>query len=176
LDHRREDFRHIFTWKGFLPGEHLEQHRPESEDVRPLVHLLALRLLGAHVASGSKDHANPRSISSQCGRHRAIGVGRFLLEDFRQTKIQNLDLAFLGALDVRRFQVSVNDALIVCLLEGFGHLAGDVEGFFQWDGAPRNPLRQSLSRNELENEIVRAVGLFQAVDGSDVRMSAKRGP
>ena len=46
------------------------------------------------------------------------------------TVVQNLDLSVIGLLDVRRFQVSVNDALFVRLLECFGHLGGDVESLF----------------------------------------------
>jgi len=37
-------------------------------------------------------------------------------------------------------------------------------------GTPRNPFCQRLSRNELENEVVNAPRLLQAIDRSDVRM------
>ena len=59
-----------------------------------------------------------------------LSLERFLLEDFRQTVVQNFDLAVLGLLDVCRFQVSVNDPLFVSFLERFCHLAGDVESLF----------------------------------------------
>jgi len=40
---------------------------------------------------------------------------------------------------------------------GVGMMLGrDVESLFQWDGTARDALRESLARNELENEVVRA--------------------
>ena len=92
------------------------------------------RLFGAHVSGGPQDDTDPSRISGESGGHRAIGVEPFLVEDFRQTEVQNNDLSVLGLLDVGRFQVSVNDAPFVRLLECVGHLGGDVESLFEWDG------------------------------------------
>ena len=67
-------------------------------------------------------------------RHRAVGLGRIINERFRETEVQNLDLAVLGLLDVGRFQIPMNDPSLVSFLQGVGDLVCDVDCLFQWDG------------------------------------------
>ena len=64
----------------------------------------------------------------------------------------------------------MDDPVRVSFLQRYGDLRGDFESLFDGDGSACNPLRESLSGNELQNEVVRALGLLQAVDGSDVGM------
>ena len=60
----------------------------------------------------------------------------FLLEDFRQTEVQNLDLAVLGLLDVGRFEIAMNNPFLVRRLERLGDLGGDLESLVYRNRSP----------------------------------------
>ena len=64
----------------------------------------------------------------------------------------------------------MNDPLLVRFLQRLGNLGGDFESFVQGNWATRDPVRQSLSGNQLENEVVRFIRLLQPIDRGDVRM------
>ncbi len=53
-------------------------------------------------------------------------------ERLGKPEIQHLDLAFRGDLDVGWFQVAVDNAAAVCLVERLGHLAGHLDRLLRW--------------------------------------------
>ena len=68
----------------------------------------------------------------------------------------------------------MDDAALVRGLDRRRHLAADVERFGDGERPSREALGQALSLDELEDQVERAVHLFEAVDRGDVRM-AERG-
>ncbi len=63
----------------------------------------------------------------------------------------------------------MNDALIVCLLESFGDLSGDLDGLIRGH-ALLNQLLQSRAVDELHDEEALVVCFLEAVDRGNVRM------
>jgi len=57
------------------------------------------------------------------------GCGGLRIERLGQAEIENLHRTVHGHLNVGRFQIAVNDTLFVRILQGFGDLPGDREGF-----------------------------------------------
>ena len=123
--HVREGVRHILARKRTLAREHLIQNDTERPNIRTFIDLLALRLFGAHIRRGPEDHSDPRRVSGESRRHRAIGVGSFFDEGLGKAEVENYDFAVLGELDVGRFQISMNNSLLVRFLQCFGDLVGD---------------------------------------------------
>ena len=70
----------------------------------------------------------------------------------------------------------MDDAVLVRGFERFGDLSRDRQRLVDRDGAARDPLREILTLDELENQRGDAIRFFQAVDVGDVRDdSATRG-
>jgi len=153
--------------------QHLVQHHAESPDVGAPVHGLPARLLRRHVGGGAKDDAGARARVRQRRGLREIDGGGPALRGFarpglREAEIQHLDLAVGRQLDVRRFQVAVDDALLVGFLQGLGDLLGDLDGLPHGEGAAGEALREVLALDKLENQEPPPVVLLEAVDLGDV--------
>ena len=71
-----------------------------------------------------------------------------LAHSFRESEIEHLHDAAWCDLDVRRFQIAVNDPFVVCRLERVGDLAGDGDCFIQPNRTACNHVRDSRSINE----------------------------
>ena len=73
-------------------------------------------------------------------------------------------------LDVRGFQIAMDDALLVRRLERFRNLLRNRQRLLDRHGAARQPLRQILALDEFHHEGLDALGVLQPVNGCDVRM------
>ena len=62
-----------------------------------------------------------------------------------QTEIENLRLTSLRSEDVRWFDVTVNDPLRVCSIEGIGNLDGKIEHRFNFHRLAGDPVPQGLT-------------------------------
>jgi hypothetical protein len=74
------------------------------------------------------------------------------LERLRQPEIEHLHRAVRSHHDVGRLQVAVDDAVLVCGLEGFGDLLGDGQGLVDGNRPAPNPVRQGLAVHELQDQ------------------------
>ena len=97
------------------------------------------------------------------------GVG-FFTERTGQAEVEDLDLARGRYLHVGRFQVAMDDALLVGLFETAGDLARDVARFLDRQGAPFNDRREVLALAQLHHQADLPFGALDAVDGGDVRV------
>ena len=89
----------------------------------------ALRLLRTHVRGCAEDHAAPVIIAG------VVIVGDFEIGamlattprsiGFREAEVQDFHRAVRPKLDVRRFQIAVDDPLLVRRFERLGDLRGD---------------------------------------------------
>ena len=71
-------------------------------------------------------------------------------------------------LDVGRFQVSVDDALLVGGFERLSNLLGDGQGFVKRDRPLLDAIRQRRPFDQFEDQRPNALGLRQPVDAPDV--------
>src|SRR5262245_59868783 len=153
--------------KGTSTAQHLVEHASERPDVGPFVDRLAARLLGTHVRSRADDQPVARVVD---GDGRRLGdtlralAARYL--ELRQSEVEHFDDAGGSDLDVRGFQVAVNDPFLVRGLERLGDLPGDIESLLdrQTGLACGNPLRERLALDEFEHERAYAVALLDAMN------------
>ena len=85
-------------------------------------------------------------------RHRrrlgCISLG-ISLERFRKPEIKHLHRAVFFDLDVRRFQIAVDDAGLVGRLEGVRDLPRDSDSFVEWD----RPLGDAFGKRRALDEL-----------------------
>ena len=110
-------------------GEHLVEHRAECPDVGALVDRASSRLLGAHVCRRSEHHA----LNGRLERCRRIcGCRGILARCLGEAEVQQLHDALRRQLDIRRFEIPVDDATLVRGVERLAYLTRDREGLLQW--------------------------------------------
>ena len=91
-------------------------------------------------------------------------------ERLRQAEVEDLHRAVGLHLDVRRFQIAMNDPLLMRGFERLGNLFRDGQRLVDRDRPARNALRQVLALDEFHHEGLHAVGVLEPVDRGDVRM------
>ena len=110
------------------PGcQHLVQHAAKRPDVGPLVDRLPARLLGTHIGGGARNHAFSCVLNGDRRLRGRVVFRSFSRKHLRQPEVEHLHRAVRRDLDVGRFQIAVDDALLVCRLERLGDLARDRE-------------------------------------------------
>src|SRR4029079_7519555 len=109
-----------------LAREHFEQQTAEGPDVASFIDRLALRLLRAHVGGGPENDAGWLAGVDERGRGREIdGAVRITGLVTGQPEIEDLHLAISGQRDVSRFEIPVNDSLLVRRFQRVDDLARD---------------------------------------------------
>ena len=110
----------------------------------------------------------PLTVSvGDCDRSRLVVLADDCLGE---SKVEHLHNARSGDLDVGRFQIAVNDAVLVRRFERFGDLMRDVQRLTDRDRPLGDPLGERVAVDELEDERGRAIHDFEPVDGADVGM------
>ena len=87
-----------------------------------------------------------------------------------QSEVEHLDGAVGPDLDVRRFQIAMNDPRVVRGFEGIDDLPGDSEGVGDGQRTARDQGRQVIAAHQLHDEIGRACRRARVVDVRDVGM------
>ena len=93
---------------------------------------------------------------------------------FAKTKVEHLDDTLWGHLDVRRFQIAMNDAAVVRGFQCFGHLSRDRHRLVDRHGTGRQSFGQRRAVDELEDERRDVPTFLESVDGPDVWMIERR--
>ena len=104
--------------KGLSACEHLEDHAAKCPDIGALVDRQTARLLGTHVGRRTKNGALMRA----AGRGRYGSRDILHLDQLRKAEVQDLYRAVGRQLDVRRFQIPMDDALLVRRVQCLGDL------------------------------------------------------
>ena len=148
-------------------GSHLVQQHSKGPQIAGSSGRLALQHFRRHVGERA-------AADGGCGSGGRGGFRRRGAVSIRQAKVHDLDAAFLGNQHVRAFQIAVNDASLVRVREGFGHLDAVVEHFVQAQSLFGNPIAQPPAIHELHDDEVVPADLIDAVDRADPWMSERR--
>ncbi len=98
-------------------------------------------------------------------------VCRFaFIEQFGQTKIQNLHLACIGNHDVAGLDVAMDDATRVRGRERVSHLNSDAQSALEFQWPAVNQLAHIAAFDVLHRDEVQAPGLVHVKDSADVGM------
>src|SRR3982751_3508987 len=100
----------------------------------------------------------------------ARGESCIFIEQLSQTKIQHLRLATIGDHDVSSFDVSMNDAAIVCSSKRVSHLNRNRKCALQLEWPPIHKFTNVLAFDVLHRNEVNAVNLIQIKNRADVWM------
>jgi hypothetical protein len=141
-----------------LSREELEENHAQAVDVaaRPLCRDLAACLFGGHVRRGADDEA----------RLGEVGGGGADLP--REAEIHDDRFPALVDHHVRGFQVAMNHALGMRLVDGKGDGAGHPQGVGRRPGGVRrDDLGQRFALDVRHREVVLPVGAIHVVDGAD---------
>ena len=106
--------------EGTASGEDLVEDGAEAEDVGPRVDRLSLDLFRRHIRGGPEYRAR-RGLGDVGSRLQALG----------HAEVEELRRAARGDHDVGRFQVAVQDALLVRGLQRAGNLDRDADRVFR---------------------------------------------
>ena len=95
-------------------------------------------------------------------------------QDFRhvigKSKIEDLDLALFGELDVPGLEVAVDDFLFVCGFHRFRDLNRERESVLDGDRPTIDPLRERFPVDELHRQELDPIRRFQTIEGRDARV------
>lgn len=163
VDDPVDDLGHVGPLEGPAAGEHLEQHDPQGEDVRPSGDLAAQELLRRHV--------------TRCAEDLVALVAERDLVQTRDAEVGELHLARLVEEDVGGLDVPVDDAHGVEIVERRGDLGHQVDGALEVElAAGRQDLGQAAAAHVLHGHEDRPVGpLDQVIDRDDVRVGEHAG-
>jgi hypothetical protein len=101
---------------------------------------------------------------------RNVSTRQWRLHCLREAEVQHFNGSVGSQLDVRRFEIAMDDALVVRRFEGFRDLLRDGQRLVERHGAAPQPLRQVVALDKFHHEGLDALGVLQPVDGRDVRM------
>ena len=93
-------------------------------------------------------------------------LGRFRFAQLGEAEIEHFHAGVRRDLDVRRFEIAMDDALLVCGFDCLSDLPRDQERLIYRNWSALNPVLECFTIDQLEDQRP----LFQAVDGTDVRM------
>ena len=88
-----------------------------------------------------------------------------------ETEVEDLDRACGRHFDVRGLEIAVNDAPFMSGIQRIGDLTGERERSRHRKRAAHNPVRQCLSVHQFHHQGRHALGIFDAVDGGDMRVA-----
>ena len=171
FDHAREGHRDVFALERTLARQHLVEDHAEGPDVGTPIDGLAACLLGCHVGGRPDDQARPRCPHGERRRvHRLRARGRSRIQCLRQPEVEHFHRAVGAHLDIRGFQIAMDDALVVRGFQGVCDLLRNRQRVVQRHGSARDQHRQVVAWDQLHDERAHAAELLEAVDVRDVGM------
>ena len=99
-----------------------------------------------------------------------MGAGFSRTHRLRESEIQNLDRLVRRDLDVGRFQVAVDDAVLVRGLQSFGDLQRNAQRLLEAHRTTREPLGERLALDEFHDEQMASARLLHPEQDGNARM------
>ena len=147
-------------------GQHLVEHRPQTEDVRAMVDAKAARLFGRHVPDGPHHRRSRLAVD----RDRLGGARQVPAKEFCEAEVENLDPAVRRDEQVFGFDVPMHDAVFVAGRETTGDLDGIVSGLAGRQRPPAHPFPERLAFEEFGDDVRPRALDADVMHGQDVRM------
>ena len=142
---------------GDVAGQHFVEQHPEAVKIGAGIDFLAANLFWTHIA---------RSAQRQAGAgHDGAGA-----ESFGDAKVGQHRRAVFPEQDILRFDVAVDDAASVGVMQGIGNRPSDVQSFGQRQTGA-DALLQGIARQVLHRQIVGLLIGGDVIDGDDVRIA-----
>jgi hypothetical protein len=155
--------------EGAPPRQHLEEHRPQREQIAPGIGLLAGRLFGRHVADRAEHCARLR-MEAERRRIRSRDSEAHPGKQLGEPEIEDLDPPVAGDEEVRGLQVAVNDPRSVGGRETERHLACDPHGFPPTERLLVEARVERTAVEQLRDEERYAIALAEIVQHEKIRM------
>ena len=165
---RADEARPRLSFEGLLPGQHLEQHAAEREEVGARVRFEPFDLLRSHVLERAENGALRGDARRRRRRHRA-GAGDRRRVRFREAEVEQLR-ARLRQHHVAGLQIAMDDASAMRRVERRRHLNRDRQGLSGRQRALRQSVPQRFSVEQFHDEERGAVVLADVVKRTDVRV------
>ncbi|OQA94875.1 MAG: hypothetical protein BWY25_02630 [Chloroflexi bacterium ADurb.Bin222] len=148
--------------EGYLSAQHLIRHNPQRIEITAVIYRQPLNLFRRHVRRRSQYRAargEPR------GRARP-------LQGLRDAEICNHDPVVFREQDIRRFDIAVQKAPFVCIIQCLRYLPQNPNRPLQRQGALiKDHLLQRLALNIFHGDENVAFLLAHLVNGHDVRVA-----
>ena len=132
-----------------------------------------LALLGEslqHILLSAEVHLVRRASAENGARYLFIVLTDVWRKRFRKPEVQYLRRAVGPDLDVRRLQVSMNDAFFMRRFEPVGDLDKQRDNLVDGNRALRDNLGERLALDQLHDEELLAVVLFETIERGYVRV------
>ena len=159
--------------EGAVAGEHLVEHGPQGEDVRPVVGHLAAGLLRGQVADRADHRAGVRRAG---GGRRAAQVARAGEQRILpgEAEVEDLDAPVVEEEQVLGLDVAVHDALLVRRGEALRHARRVLGGLAHAERPLAQPRAHRLALEQLRHHEEPLALLPGVVDRDDVGVRERR--
>ena len=155
-----EDGEDVVAFEHRDGGEHFVEGNAKGENVGATVSL------GTAAGGLFRGHVAWRA-------HDLTGDGEFHLLAvfaFGNAEVSNFDLTGLIEENVTGFDVAMDDAVFVGVVQGFGSLADEFKGFTRRNRAAGDTVSQRFAFDEIHREEILAVLCSEIVDRNDIRV------
>ena len=156
-----------FALKSPDSGQHFVKQDAGRENIRAMVGALAFRLFGRGVSRRAVRNSDFRNLGS-IRRFTAVFV--FVVNQFRQTEIENFRLPAVRHHYVSRFDVAVNDAARVRIGERVANLYANSQRAFYFERATGDELADVFALDILHRDVIDAVLFVEIENRADIRM------
>ena len=157
--------------EGASSRQHLVDECTKREDVRSSIRVFPMQLFRRHV----RQRAENRPFGSERPRRRHRFPGRSGSDDrgrarFREAEVEQL-CASPRQHDVRRFEIPMDDAVPMRVIQRVGNLDGIAQDLFGRQRPAQQARRKRFALEILHDEKAEAVLLANVEQGTDVRMT-----